>query len=77
MLDRVHAFGMPYLPLVATPIPLPVHYHLHYGAPIHFDAHAYAVEPSQDQIERAAETTKQALTALIAEGLAARKGLFR
>lgn len=75
--DGVHAFGMPYMPVVATPIPLPVHYHLHYGAPIHFDDHAYEGEPSQEQIERAAATTKQALTALIAGGLAARKGLFR
>jgi 1-acyl-sn-glycerol-3-phosphate acyltransferase len=76
-LERVHTFGMPYLPVVATPIPLPVHYHIHYGAPLHFAEHTAQTEPNKLQIERAAEATKQALTALIARGLQARKSLFR
>lgn len=76
-IDSIHTFGMPYLPLVATPIPLPVHYHIHYGAPILFQPEMYQPEPSKEQIELAADETKRALTALIASGLAARKGIFR
>jgi 1-acyl-sn-glycerol-3-phosphate acyltransferase len=76
-IERIHTFGVPYLPIVATPIPLPVHYHIHYGAPIRFEASTDQREPSAEQIEHAAATTKQALTALIEAGLSARKSLFR
>ena len=75
--ERIHAFGIPYVPVVATPLPLPVHYHIHYGAPIHLDLEVSQKEPSGQQIERAAETTKRALAALIEQGLAARKSVFR
>ena len=33
-LTGVRAFGLPYLPIPATPFPLPVRYHIAYGAPI-------------------------------------------
>lgn len=75
--ERINTFGIPYLPVVATPIPLPVHYHIHYGAPIHFDPDMASTDPSTEQIEHAAQTTRRALTDLISSGLAARKSLFR
>ena len=74
--EGIHAFEIPYLPVVATPIPLPVHYHIHYGAPIHFEGHAGAIAPSTAQIEEAAATTRRALSSLIERGLAARKSVF-
>lgn len=75
-IEGVHAFEIPYLPVVATPIPLPVHYHIHYGAPIHFEGTTPQGSPSTAQIEHAADTTRQALSALIERGLAARRSVF-
>lgn len=75
--ERIHTFGIPYLPLVATPIPLPVHYHIHYGEPLQLHAAMDQREPSRQQIEHAADTTRRALAALIERGLATRKSLFR
>lgn len=74
--ERFHAFEIPYLPVVATPIPLPVHYHIHYGEPIRFEGHEGHAAPSTEQIEQAAATTRRALTALLEQGLAARKSVF-
>lgn len=74
--EGIHAFEIPYLPVVATPIPLPVHYHIHYGTPIHFEGNARDTAPSTEQIEQAAATTRLALTSLIERGLAARKSVF-
>lgn len=74
--EGIHAFEIPYLPVVATPIPLPVHYHIHYGTPIHFEGNAHTSAPSTQQIEQAAATTRAALTSLIEAGLAARKSVF-
>jgi 1-acyl-sn-glycerol-3-phosphate acyltransferase len=69
-------FGAPYLPLPATPFPLPVRYHILYGEPIVFDVPpADAARP--DVVRRAAEQTKAAVQALIERGLAERKGIFR
>ena len=33
-IESFHAFGAPYLPIPATPFPLPVRYHIRYGAAI-------------------------------------------
>jgi 1-acyl-sn-glycerol-3-phosphate acyltransferase len=33
-IDAARLFGIPYLPIPATPLPLPVHYRIHYGTPM-------------------------------------------
>jgi 1-acyl-sn-glycerol-3-phosphate acyltransferase len=69
-------FGAPYLPLPATPFPMPVHYHLRYGAPIRFDFPPEAAT-RPEIVREAAARVKRAVEALIAEGLRDRKGIFR
>lgn len=69
-----HAFGAPYLPVPASPLPLPVHYHIHYGEPLTFGAAER--HPSPERVERAAASTRAAVEALIERGLATRKGVF-
>lgn len=70
-------FGAPYIPVTATPLPLPVRYHIRYGAPIplheRFDPER-ADEP--EVLAAAAEEVKVAVQALIDEGLEARTGVF-
>ncbi|MBX3251838.1 MAG: glycerol acyltransferase, partial [Myxococcales bacterium] len=69
-------FGAPFLPLPATPFPLPVRYHLRYGAPIRFEEPpTRSDEPAV--IRRAAARVQEAVAALLDEGLAERKGIFR
>lgn len=76
-LQRLHPFGIPYLPIPATPLPLPVRYRIHYGPPI---ALHEGVEPEQaddPQVLRdAAERTKVAVAALVEHGLEQREGVF-
>ncbi|MCB9598009.1 MAG: 1-acyl-sn-glycerol-3-phosphate acyltransferase [Sandaracinaceae bacterium] len=76
-LHHVHPFGAPYLPIPLTPIPLPVRYHIRYGAPmaLHED---YDGDPRDPEIlQDAALRVKARVQALIDEGLAARRGVFR
>jgi len=77
-LDGVHAFGAPFLPVPATPIPMPVHFHVHYGAPIALHER-WAPERADDPdvARQAADLVRDAVQALIARGLASRRGLFR
>ncbi|HQY60788.1 MAG: acyltransferase family protein [Myxococcales bacterium] len=72
----IRVLGAPYLPVPATPLPLPVRYHIHYGAPIHF---GYAPEDARrpEIVQRAADRTRAAVEALIARGLRERKGVFQ
>jgi 1-acyl-sn-glycerol-3-phosphate acyltransferase len=70
-------FGIPYLPIVATPLPLPVHYRIYYGAPLMLEQYAPGGQLSVETFARAAAATREALEALIARGLAQRKGVFR
>lgn len=66
-------FGAPYLPIPATPLPLPVRYHLRYGAPLDLgdgDADDPAI------VDAAANRVRAALQALLAEALAARRGVL-
>lgn len=75
---RLRPFGAPYLPIPATPFPLPVHYHLWYGEPI--ELHRFCTPDSVDDpvmAEEAAALVKQAVEALIQRGLEERKGIFR
>ncbi|MBN2799706.1 MAG: acyltransferase family protein [Deltaproteobacteria bacterium] len=68
---------LPYLPIPATLLPLPVRYHLRYGAPIEVSAD-YRAEDADDPaaVAALAERVAAAVAALLAEGLAAREGVF-
>jgi hypothetical protein len=55
-------------------LPLPVKYHLHFGAPLRFEGNP----DDEDRVIGAmVDQFKEALQALIDEGLKARKGVFR
>ena len=72
----VHVFGSPYVPIPASPIPLPARYHIRYGAPLVLGRDsAEADDPAV--VERAAGEVRGALEALLADALAAREGVFR
>jgi len=77
-IESIKLFGLPYLPIPATPIPLPVHYHLWYGEPIptHLD---YSPTQADDGavVREAAARVKASVQALIKRGLAEREGVFR
>jgi 1-acyl-sn-glycerol-3-phosphate acyltransferase len=72
-LDRLHPFGAPYLPIPASPLPLPVRYHIHYGAPIALhDGLPPEAADDPAQVAAAARRVRAAVAALIGEGLARR-----
>ncbi len=73
----VKAFGAPYLPIPATPLPLPTHYHLHYGAPIPV-AGRFAPACAQDAeaVQTLAAEVKAAVQALVDKGRKQRPGVF-
>jgi 1-acyl-sn-glycerol-3-phosphate acyltransferase len=64
---------MPWLGLAGF-LPLPVKFRLHFGEPLRFDG-----DPNEEdaEVEKKVDVVKDAIRALIAEGLAARKGWFR
>lgn len=75
-LDSVHAFGAPFLPIPATPLPMPVRFHIYYGQPLalHEEGH----DPDDPlAVRHAAGKVKSAVEELIARGLSERAGLFR
>ncbi len=69
---------IPYIPIPATLVPLPVRYHIWYGEPIRVDQD-YTVEDADDpeKVREAAARVKAAVQALVNKGLQARKGIFR
>lgn len=70
-------FGIPYLPVPATPLPLPVRYDIHYGAPLDLRARFGAdAARSPAAVEHAAELTRSTLQALIDAALQERRGAF-
>lgn len=73
----VRAFGLPYLPLVATPFPLPVHYRIHYGPAL--DVRTYFPEGvlSSEGVAAASQAAQAAVAELLAQGLRERRGVFR
>lgn len=68
--------GAPYVPIVATPLPLPVHYRIHYGAPLDLRRFASDGPLTSEAIARANQATRAAVEALVAKGLAERRGVF-
>jgi 1-acyl-sn-glycerol-3-phosphate acyltransferase len=75
-LTGLRAFGAPYLPIPASPVPLPVHYHLRYGAPLYLGGDPAAAD-DPGAVRAAADGVRTALEQLLAEALAARRGVFR
>lgn len=77
-LRGVHLYGIPYLPIPATPLPLPVRYHLWYGEPIPVPE-LYDPEQASDAaaVGDLAERTRVAVQALLDHGVASRDGVFR
>lgn len=73
----IRAFGSPYLPITASPLPLPVRYHIWYGAPIPVDHLAPAQADDPDAVAALAAQSRAAVAALIERGLAEREGVFR
>ena len=74
----MNVFGVPYLPLPATPLPLPVRFHIHYGDPIAlFDDFAPKDADDPEALHEAAFRVRDAVADLIAHGLAQRDGVFR
>ncbi|HVK73706.1 MAG TPA: lysophospholipid acyltransferase family protein [Kofleriaceae bacterium] len=70
----IRAFGAPYLPVPWSPLPLPVRYHLRYGAPIEL-ARDYPAEAADDPaiVAQAAAKTRAALEVLLCDALRARR----
>ena len=69
---------VPYLPVPATPFPLPVRYHIYYGEPLRFDEEYEPDQADDPEIVRvAAERVKSRVQTLIDKGLSEREGVFR
>lgn len=69
--------GLPFIPVTLTPFPLPVRYHICYGAPIpvHLD---YRPDQADDPsvVREAAARVKAAVQAILDQGLRDRRGIF-
>ena len=76
-LRGLRVFGSPYLPVPATPIPLPAHYHLRYGEPLHLNGAAHRKIDDPDVIANAATRVRVAVERLLDDTLRARPGVFR
>jgi 1-acyl-sn-glycerol-3-phosphate acyltransferase len=73
----LHPFGAPFVPVPLNLVPLPVHYHIHYGAPIALH-HLYGPDSADDPevIREASRLVRNAVADLVSEGLAQRQGIF-
>ncbi len=68
--------GFPSLPVTPTllPLPLPVKYHLWFGAPLRF---AGSAEDDDVELDRKVSEVKHAIESLLERGLASRASIFR
>jgi 1-acyl-sn-glycerol-3-phosphate acyltransferase len=68
--------GFPSLPVTPTllPLPLPVKYHLWFGAPLRFTGSA---EDDDVELDRKVSDVKHAIESLLERGLASRASIFR
>jgi 1-acyl-sn-glycerol-3-phosphate acyltransferase len=76
-LRGLHPFGSPYLPVAATPVPLPTHYRIRYGEPLHLDHGHHTNADDPDMVANAATRVQVALERLLEDALRARRGVFR
>jgi len=68
---------LPFIPVPATLIPLPVRYHIHYGEPLRFDLEYKPSDADNPEIVReAARRVKAKVQQLLDDGVKARKGVF-
>ncbi len=74
-IDSFHAFGAPFLPIPATPLPLPVRLHLHYGEPLLL-SERFGDADDPTAVRDAARVVKESVQTLISRGLAQREGLW-
>jgi 1-acyl-sn-glycerol-3-phosphate acyltransferase len=67
--------GLPAFPITPylLPLPMPVHYHIHFGEPLHFTG---SPDAEDAELERQAGQVRAAVQALVDQGLAARPGVF-
>ena len=73
-----HLFGSPHIPVPLTPLPLPARYHMLYGAPLLLhEGHAPEDADEPEVVHAASQRVKAEVEKLIAQGLAARRGVFR
>lgn len=76
-IERLRPFGIPYLPIPATPLPLPVRYRVWYGPPLMLHEGLTPQDADDPEIVRHAATrTNAAVAELIERGLAEREGVF-
>ena len=75
-LRGIHAFHIPYIPIPATPLPLPTRYHIRYGAPMTLGRVADDAD-DPDLVASAALDVRIALEDLIADALRERTGVWR
>jgi len=68
-------FGLPALPITPTllPFPMPVKYHLHFGAPMRFSGNP---DDEDSELERRVREVKQAIQAMLDAGRVSRKSVF-
>jgi len=77
-INGISAFGAPYLPVPATPLPLPVKYHIWYGEPVPIpELYPRAAAHDAAAVKEAAARIKAEVAKLIAHGLEQREGIFR
>lgn len=75
---RLHAFGSPYVPIPATPLPLPAHYHIRYGSALRLDEGLVRDDADNPRVvAEAAERARHALEHVIRDARDARRGVFR
>jgi len=74
----LHWFGAPYVPIPAWPLPLPAHYQIRYGSPIHLDAPAGQVDdPARTAATAAAARVRSVVERQLDDMRMARRGIFR
>jgi 1-acyl-sn-glycerol-3-phosphate acyltransferase len=76
----LHKLGMsvPYLPIPATPLPMPVRYHIRYGEPLRFnEEYRPSDADNPDIVLKCAARVKDAVQELLHRGLREREGVFR
>jgi 1-acyl-sn-glycerol-3-phosphate acyltransferase len=73
----VHAFGIPHLPIALSPLPLPVRYHVRYGAPVYlYEEFPPGAADEPEVLDIAAARTKAAVRTLLESTRRARRGVF-
>ncbi|HEX2878697.1 MAG TPA: glycerol acyltransferase, partial [Polyangiaceae bacterium] len=84
-MERVaHSLGLPVLPMIPQlllggVLPLPTKYHIRFGEPMRFDTTLSQGDALDDDraIEEKVWLVKQAIQAMLDDGLKQRKGIFR